>query len=108
MSASTGAAAPRPALLGPALAIRAVVVACMTCANLSFAVSHPDGYRYFPPFRPGVNRNMNGELGHEYFNIASSLAAGEAFANPFPGRTGPTASTSWDVIKRLERRGSGG
>ena len=90
MSASTGAAT-RPALLGPALAIGAVVVACMTWANLSFAVSHPDGYRYFPPFRPGVNRNMNWELGHEYFNIARSLAAGDAFANPFPGRTGPTA-----------------
>jgi hypothetical protein len=91
MSVPTSAVAPRPALLRPALAIAAVVVACMIYANLSFAVSHPNDYRYFPPFRPGVNRNMNWELGHEYFNIARSLAAGEGFANPFPGRTGPTA-----------------
>jgi hypothetical protein len=63
----------------------------MTYANLSFAVSRPDSYRYFPPFEPRVNRNMNWELGHESFNIARSLAGGEGFAHPFPGRTGPTA-----------------
>jgi hypothetical protein len=64
MSVRTSAVAPRPALLRPALAVSAVAVACMTYANLSFAVSRPDDYRYFPPFRPGVNRNMNLELGH--------------------------------------------
>jgi hypothetical protein len=77
--------------IGPALAIALVVVECMIYANLSFAVRRSDDYRYFPPFQPGVNRNMNWELGHEYFNIARSVAAGEGFAHPFPGRTGPTA-----------------
>jgi hypothetical protein len=82
---------PGPLPAGPALAIVAVVVSCMIYANLSFTVSRSDDYRYFPPFQSGVNRNMNGELGHEYFNIARSLAEGEGFAHPFPGRTGPTA-----------------
>jgi hypothetical protein len=75
----------------PALAIAGVVIACMIYANLSLAASRPEHYRYFPPFQAGINRNINWELGHEYFNIARSLAAGEGFANPFPGRTGPTA-----------------
>ncbi len=75
----------------PALAIAAVVAAGMVYANLSFAVSRPEDYRYFPPFQAGVNRNMNWELGHEYFNIARSLARGDGYANPFPGNTGPTA-----------------
>src|SRR5262245_6776641 len=91
MSVPTSAVAKQPALLLPALAIATVVVACMIYANLSFAVSRSDDLRYFPPFQPGVNRNMNWELGHEYFNIARSLAEGEGFAHPFPGRTGPTA-----------------
>src|SRR5262245_3044085 len=91
MSVSTSAVAARPALMRPALAITTVVVACMIYANVSFAVSRSDDYRFFPPFQPGVNRNMNWELGHEYFNIARSLADGDGFAHPFPGRTGPTA-----------------
>jgi hypothetical protein len=77
--------------LGPGLAIAAVVVLCMVYANLSFAVTRPSDYRYFPPFHPCVNRNMNWALGHESFNIARALAEGEGFAHPFPGRTGPTA-----------------
>ena len=91
MSVPTSAGATQPAILRPALAIATVVVACMIYANLSFAVSRSDDLRYFPPFQPGVNRNINWELGHEYFNIARSLAEGEGFAHPFPGRTGPTA-----------------
>jgi hypothetical protein len=91
MSVPTGVSATRSVPIRPALAIAAVVVSCMIYANLSFAVSRPDHYRFFPPFRPGINRNMNWELGHEYFNIARSLAGGEGFAHPFPGRTGPTA-----------------
>jgi hypothetical protein len=63
----------------------------MMYANLSFAVRRSGDYRYFPPFQAGVNRNMNWDLGHEYFNIARSLAGGEGFAHPFAGRTGPTA-----------------
>jgi hypothetical protein len=44
-----------------------------------------------PPFQPHVNVNMNSHLGAEYFHIAQALAAGDGFANPFPGRSGPTA-----------------
>jgi hypothetical protein len=91
MSVPTSGVATRPVPIGPALAIAVVVVACMIYANLSLAVSRPADYRYFPPFQPGVNRNINWDLGHEYFNIARSLADGEGFAHPFPGRTGPTA-----------------
>ncbi len=36
----------------------------MVYANLSFTVRRPNDYRYFPPFKPGVNRTMNWELGH--------------------------------------------
>jgi hypothetical protein len=91
MNVPASAGATRPRILWPALAITTVVVSCMIYANLSFAVSRSNDYRYFPPFQPGINRNMNWELGHEYFNIARSLADGQGFAHPFPGRTGPTA-----------------
>jgi hypothetical protein len=77
-------------LAGALLAV--AIAACAIYANLSFAVSNPANYRYFPPFRPNVNVNNNRALGAEYFNIAQSLAAGTGFAQPF-GQTsnGPTA-----------------
>ena len=81
----------RIAIARPAVAIALVVVACMVYANMVFFVKDPAAYRFFPPFRAGVNANINWDLGHEYFNIARSLAAGQGYANPFPDRTGPTA-----------------
>ncbi len=74
-----------------AVVLAAVVLACSAYANLSFAVTNPADYRFFPPFQANVNANVNDALGHEYFNIARSLAAGEGFAHPWGERTGPTA-----------------
>ncbi len=88
---------PRPAPvdrgfpLGTAILLGVAVCACAVYANLSFAVKTSAAYRYFPPFLPGVNRNLNSHLGAEYFNIARALAAGKGFANPFGRETGPTA-----------------
>jgi hypothetical protein len=85
---------PGPAARGPLLAaviLAATVGGCSVYANLSFAVTDKADYRFFPPFLPGVNVTMNGHLGAEYFNIAQALAAGDGFANPFGGPTGPTA-----------------
>lgn len=73
------------------LVLAAAVVACTAYANLSFAVTAPAGYRYFPPFEPRHNENHNAELGGENFEMARSLVAGQGFANPFKVRTGPTA-----------------
>jgi hypothetical protein len=67
------------------------VFACSIYANLSFAVTNKTDYQYFPPFKPNVNANLNDHLGGEYFNMARALAAGEGFAHPFDGPTGPTA-----------------
>ncbi len=67
------------------------VVACSIYANTSYEVTDKSSYRYFPPFRPFVNRNLNDHLGSEYFNIAKSLVKGGGFADPFGDSTGPTA-----------------
>src|SRR5262245_26116570 len=75
----------------PAIVLAVTIVACSIYANLSFAVKSPAHYRFFPPFKPHVNANLNDHLGGEYFNMARSLAAGEGFAHPFDGPTGPTA-----------------
>jgi len=48
------------------------VVVCTVYANLSFAVTNPADYRFFPPFRAFDNGNRNFELG------------GENFENPYP------------------------
>src|SRR5690349_15212660 len=77
--------------LGTAVLLGVAVCACAVYANLSFAVKNPASYRYFPPFLPGVNRNLNGELGGEYVQIARALVSGRGFANPFGRETGPTA-----------------
>jgi hypothetical protein len=68
-----------------------VVVACAIYANLSFAVTDRQSYRYFPPFQANVNWYNNRLLGSEYFHIARALAAGKGFADPFGRPTGPTA-----------------
>lgn len=67
------------------------VLACSVYANLSYAVTNPADYRFFPPFQRGVDANQTEELGGEYYLIARSLRAGEGFAHPFGKRTGPTA-----------------
>lgn len=74
-----------------AIALAAVIMGCASWANLSYAVKNPANYRYFPPFRPNVNRNLNDRLGGEYYNMARSLAAGQGFSHPFDRPTGPTA-----------------
>jgi arylsulfatase A len=83
------AAAPFP--LYPALFVTVAVITCTVYANLSFAVTDPADYRFFPPFRPHFNANCSTALGGECYQIAKSMVAGEGFANPFKERTGPTA-----------------
>jgi hypothetical protein len=73
------------------VAVVVAVVGCAVYANLSFAVTSPANYRFFPPFRAGFNANTSRNLGGEYFHIAQALAAGRGFANPFGEQTGPTA-----------------
>jgi len=82
---------PAGALLGPAAVVTLLVCACAAYANLSYAVTSPVDYRFFPPFEPGVNANNNQHLGAEYFNIARSMFRGKGFSSPFDQETGPTA-----------------
>lgn len=86
--------APRPTratgLVVPIVLVVAVF-GCTVYANLSFAVSRPADYRWFPPFDRNTNANHNRGLGAEYFNIARSLVRGQGYANPFFDQTGPTA-----------------
>jgi hypothetical protein len=77
--------------VGPAVLLGAAVIACSVYANLSFLVTDPADYRFFPPFRRGVDVNANRHLGGEYLNMARSLVAGEGFAHPFEQCSGPTA-----------------
>jgi hypothetical protein len=78
------------------LSLLAVVVlstaifGCAIYANLSFAVTNPENFKYFPPFS-GQDSNDNRHKGAEYFNIAKAMVAGNGFANPFYDNTGPTA-----------------
>jgi hypothetical protein len=76
---------------GAAVAAAGAVLLCSLYANLALFVERPADYRFFPPFRPGVNANRNAELGNECFNIAQALRAGRGFADPFRQPTGPTA-----------------
>ncbi len=86
-SSASGRALPLWVLIG----VITVVYACSAYANLSYTVTDKADYRFFPPFQPGVNANMNNHLGAEYFSIARSLRAGQGFANPFHKPSGPTA-----------------
>jgi len=76
-----------------AVALIAMIVAFSVYANLSFWVTDPSGYRFFPPFERGVNANENDHLGAatEYANIAKSVVQGNGFADPFGRPSGPTA-----------------
>jgi hypothetical protein len=74
-----------------ALLLAALIVGCSIYVNLSFTVSDPADYRFFPPFQPHADANNNQHLGGEYYSIAKALAAGEGFAHPFDRPTGPTA-----------------
>jgi hypothetical protein len=70
------------------------VLACSLYAGLSFLVTDPADYRFFPPFEPGVDRNRSDHLGAEYYSVAGALVAGRGFADPFRAPTGPTAWTA--------------
>jgi hypothetical protein len=83
--------ASRTATILVPLVLALVVCGCTVYANLSFAVTRPADYRYFPPFEPNNNANMNRHLGAEYLNIAKSIHRGQGFSNPFDAPTGPTA-----------------
>ena len=78
-------------LLRPSTVVVVVVCSFSAYANLSYAVTGPADYRFFPPFLKGVNANANNHLGAENFQIARSLAAGKGFADPFGVPMGPTA-----------------
>jgi hypothetical protein len=75
----------------PAIIVIAAVVVCSAYANLSFVVSDGWYFRFFPPFIPYHNLNMNNHLGAEYLNVAQAMVDGKGFANPFHDETGPTA-----------------
>ena len=64
---------------------------CVVYVNLSFAVTPPADYRWFPPFEPNVDANENRQLGGENYYIARSLVRGQGFADPFAESSGPTA-----------------
>jgi hypothetical protein len=69
------------------------VTACSIYANLSFAVTDPAAYRFFPPFEAyrNANENRNAVAATEYAHIGWSLFQGEGFANLFGRDTGATA-----------------
>jgi hypothetical protein len=71
--------------------LAALIVACAIYANLSFLVTKPAQYMFFPPFQRSINANMNRHLGAEYLNIAKAMVNGEGFASPFGRSSGPTA-----------------
>jgi hypothetical protein len=81
----------RPIPLPAVVVLIVVVYGCSVYANLLFAVTNPDDYRFFPPFRRHVNGDANQVMTSEDYNIARSLVAGRGFAHPFNGRSGPTA-----------------
>ena len=60
-------------------------------ANLPNIISDFNAFELIFPYRKGVNFNISSELGAEYFNLASSMAARHEFANPFAVPTGPSA-----------------
>jgi hypothetical protein len=60
-------------------------------ANLSLLVNDPSQYRFFPPFKEGINAYDNSHLGAEYLCIAQSLVAGEGFSGPYREKSGPTS-----------------
>lgn len=91
--AATPSAPPpaRPFPLITAVVLSVLIVGCGVYANLSFAVTDPANYKWFPPFVAHSNENHNRHLGAEYLNIAKAMLRGEGFASPFGESTGPTA-----------------
>jgi prepilin-type N-terminal cleavage/methylation domain-containing protein len=75
----------------PLLVVFVAVMGLSLYANLSCLVKDRAAYRFFPPFEPRHNRNMNDHLGAEYYSIADALVAGRGYADPFREPTGPTA-----------------
>jgi hypothetical protein len=68
-----------------------IMFACSVYANLSFAITDPADYRFFPPFEPHFNANQNWSMGSECYRMAQALVAGRGFSDPFVQPTGPTA-----------------
>src|SRR4051794_22022503 len=62
----------RPFPLGTAIVLTVLILACAIYANLSFAVTDPVNYKYFPPFVAHSNENQNRHLGAEYLNIGKA------------------------------------
>ncbi len=73
------------------LILTPLIFACAVWANLSFAITDPNDFRFIPPFERGVNVNANKHLGGEYFQIAKALVAGNGFADPMDQPSGATA-----------------
>ena len=93
MNDRTPAVPNREVSLLAAFVLAVGVFACSIYANLSFAVTNPAHYRFFPPFEPRNNANKNRHLSEEteYAYIARALIKGKGFADPFHRPTGPTA-----------------
>jgi hypothetical protein len=83
------AARPFPIIAG--LVVAGVILACCAWASAAYTVTDPSAFRYFPPFKAGRNENASDHLGGEYFCIASAIASGQGYSNPFHQPTGPTA-----------------
>src|SRR5262245_32025178 len=73
-------------------AVILVVAVASLYANLSFAVTDPASYRFFPPFerQRNANENRNAVTVTEYAHIGWSLARGQGFADLYGRHTGPT------------------
>lgn len=82
---------PRPFPLTPFAVLLLAVVATAGYVNLSYSVTRPENLRFFPPYLPYFDRNMNTHLGAEYYSIAKALYAGRGFSDPFREASGPTA-----------------
>jgi hypothetical protein len=73
------------------LLISGLILAFSGYANLSWDITHYEDFQYLPPFKSGVDRNMNMHLGAEYLSIARAISEGRGFSDPFEAGTGATA-----------------
>lgn len=73
------------------LLLSTLILSFSIWANMSWEVQNPQYFQYFPPFRAGIDRNMNKHLGAEYLCIAQAIVKGRGFADPFHVESGPTA-----------------
>lgn len=75
----------------PAILLCAFILGCSILANLSWDIKDPADFKYIPPFKAGVDRNMNLHLGAEYLSIARAIYEGRGFSDVFNADTGATA-----------------